>query len=52
MKIKEEKENEFIYKINQKLKNVNSKELINRLYNQEIDKIKMKQIKKKEEEKK
>ncbi len=52
MKIKEEKENEFINKINQKLKNVDSNELINRLYNQEIDKIKMKQIKKLEEEKK
>ena len=52
MKIKEEKENEFINKINQKLKNVDSNELINRLYNQEIDKIKMKQIKKLDEEKK
>ena len=52
MKIKEEKDNEFINKINQNLKNVNSNELINRLYNKEIDKIKMKQIKKMEEEEK
>ena len=52
MKIKEEKENEYINKLNQNLKNVNSNELINRLYNKEINKIKMKQIKKIEEEEK
>ena len=46
LQIKEEKENEYIEKINQNLKGVNSNEVVNRLYKKEMDKIKMKKQKK------
>ena len=52
LSIKEEKENEYIEKINQNLRNVNSNEVVDRLYKKEMEKINLKKQKENEEEEK